>query len=145
MIALPPFRGAFRVPSAFTRIMAGELPARIVHEDEACIALLSESPLRPGHVMLVPRLEVDHWIDLPPGLAAHLASVAQRLGKAMMAAFPCEKIGLAVIGLEVRHAHLHLVPISSAADLDFSKQDRDPDAAMMDTAAARLREHLQVE
>jgi len=133
------------VPSTFTRIMAGELPARIVHEDDACIALLSAQPLRPGHVVLVPRLEVDHWIDLPPSLAAHLASVAQRLGQAMMTAFPCEKIGVAVIGLEVRHAHLHLVPISSAADLDFSRQDRNPDEAMMDAAAARLREHLRVE
>jgi histidine triad (HIT) family protein len=129
--------------SLFTRMMAGLEPARLVHEDEACVALMAPAPIRPGHVILVPRLEVDDWVDLPPELAARLAAVAQRLGSALRAEFPCEKVGLAVLGLEVRHAHLHLVPISSAADLDFTRPDRHPDPAALDAACERVRRRLE--
>ena len=130
------------MPSVFTRISSGELPGRIVHADERCFALLSSSPLRPGHVLVVPREEIDHWLDLPPDLAAHVFATAAVVGRAVHRAFRCEKVALLVAGLEVRHAHLHLVPVDRLADLDFSKQDRDPDPAMMDDAAERIRREL---
>ena len=136
MIASPP------MPSVFTRIMAGELPARLVFEDERCIALLSASPLRPGHCLVVPREEIDHWLDLPEDLASHLTLVARRVGRAIHAALPCEKVALMIAGLEVRHVHLHLVPIDGLHDLDFSRQDKNPDPAMMDDAAERIRRQL---
>jgi histidine triad (HIT) family protein len=131
------------MPSVFTRIMSGELPGRILLEDERCVALLTAAPIRPGHALVVPREEIDHWLDLPDDLAAHLTHVAARVGRAVKAAFPCEKIGLVIAGLEVRHVHLHLVPMDAIADLDFSRQDKSPDQATMDDAAERIRRALQ--
>ena len=126
----------------FTRIIDGELPGRFVHTDERCVAFLTIAPLQPGHTLVVPRDEVDHWIDLPPELASHLMLVAQKVGRAIQSAFQPAKVGIAVVGLEVRHVHIHLVPIDSIGDMDFSRQDRAPDPAMMDSAAERLREAL---
>ena len=130
------------MPSVFTRIINGELPGRFVWTDDHCVALLAAAPLRPGHTLVVPRDEVDHWIDLPPELASHLMLVAQKVGRAIQSAFQPAKVGIAVVGLEVRHVHIHLVPIDSIGDMDFSRQDRAPDPAMMDSAAERLREAL---
>ena len=130
------------MPSVFTRVVAGELPGRLVFEDERCFALLASSPLRPGHVVVVPREEIDHWLDLPPSLGAHVFAAAATVGRAVRRAFPCEKVALLVAGLEVRHAHLHLVPVDRLAELDFSRQQRDPDPSMMDDAAERIRREL---
>jgi histidine triad (HIT) family protein len=130
------------MPSVFTRVASGEAPGRIVHADDRCIALLAFTPLRPGHVLVVPREEIDHWLDLPPDLAAHVFATAATIGRAIRRAFPCEKVALVVAGIEVRHAHLHLVPVDRLADLDFGRQQRDPDPAMMDDAAERIRREL---
>lgn len=127
------------MPSVFTRIIAGELPGRFVHEDERCVAFLSIEPLSPGHLLVVPRAEIDHWLDLPPDLAAHLFAVAQRLGGALQAAFSPEKVGLMIAGLEVRHVHLHLVPIRRLGDLNFANADKQAQAADLDRAAERVR------
>ncbi|QDU37574.1 HIT-like protein [Maioricimonas rarisocia] len=128
--------------SVFTRIMNGELPGRFVYRDEKCAAFLTIAPLKPGHTLVVPIEEVDHWIDLPEDLAAHLFAVAQKISKGMQQAFEPEKVGLMIAGLEVRHVHLHLVPIWQVHDLDFSKQDKDPDPSMMDAAMHKLREAI---
>ena len=85
----------------FSRIIDGELPADFVWKDDDCVAFLSNRPLRPGHTLVVPRAATDHWIDLEPGLLAHLAATAQTIGKAQMAAFKPGKIGLMLVGLEV--------------------------------------------
>jgi histidine triad (HIT) family protein len=127
------------MPSIFTRIITGESPGRIVYRDDQCVALLSITPLKPGHTLVVPIQEVDHWIDLSPDLAAHLIHVAQKVARAIQQTYQPQKVGLMIAGLEVRHVHLHLVPIDSVYDLDFAKQDREPDAEMLDEAMVKLR------
>ena len=129
--------------SIFSRIIAGELPARFVWKDDSCVAFLSIHPLRPGHALVVPRAEVDHWLDLDAGLLAHLAGTAQAVGKAQMAAFKPARIGVMLAGLEVPHCHLHVVPIRGVHDLDFDNQDPDPEPAMMDGAAEKIRRELR--
>jgi len=131
------------VASVFTRIIAGELPADFVWRDEVCVAFLSIRPLRPGHTLVVPRLEIDHWLDLEPDLLTHLVSTAQTIGKAQMAAFKPTRIGLLLAGLEVPHVHFHVVPIREAHDLDFGNQDPNPDPAMMTQAGDSLRQELR--
>jgi histidine triad (HIT) family protein len=131
------------VASIFSRIIAGELPGNFVWKDEACVAFLSNRPLRPGHVLVVPRLEVDHWLDIEPDLLTHLASTAQTIGRAQMAAFKPARIGLLLAGLEVPHVHFHVVPIQRSSDLDFGNQDPHPDPAMMDEAAESIRGELR--
>ena len=127
----------------FTRIIDGEIPGRFVWKDDDAVVFLTIAPITPGHALVVPRLEVDHWLDLSSDLAAHLVQVAQVVGKAQMAAFAPKRVGLIVAGLEVPHCHLHLVPIDSEADLSFARADHSPDPAALDDAAARLRDALR--
>ena len=127
----------------FTMIIEGKLPARFVWKDESCVVFLSIRPLRPGHVLVVPRAEVDHWLDLDAGLLAHLAETAQAIGKAQMVGFNPERIGVMLAGLEVPHCHFHVVPIRGLHDLDFGNQDPDPDTALMDDAAETIRRELR--
>ena len=131
------------MPSIFSRIIAGELPARFVWKDDSCVAFLSIRPLRPGHTLVVPRAEIDHWLDLDAGLLAHLAETAQAIGKAQMAAFKPARVGVMLAGLEVPHCHLHVVPIRGVHDLDFDNQDPNPDPAVMNDAAATIRRELR--
>jgi histidine triad (HIT) family protein len=128
--------------SVFTKILSGELPGRVVWQDDEVAALLTNRPIRPGHALVVPKREIDHWVDVPAPLNARLFEAAQRVGRAIQATFPCAKVGVAVVGLEVRHVHLHLVPIDAVGDLDFAKQDPNPDHAALDEAARRLRDAL---
>lgn len=127
------------MPSVFTRIFRGELPARFVYEDDRCAAFLSIAPLRPGHALVVPKLEVDHWIDLEPELAGHLMQVAQSVGKGQMLAFAPTRVGLMIAGLEVPHVHVHVVPIEGVHDLDFANADSRTPAAALEEAALKLR------
>jgi histidine triad (HIT) family protein len=131
------------MPTIFTRIISGELPARFVWRDARCVAFLSTAPLKPGHTLVVPIEEVDHWLDLDPNLAEQLMTVAQSVGKGIQRAFNPEKVGLAIVGLEVRHVHLHVSPIWGVHDLDFGRQDRNPDPAALDRAAETLRAALR--
>lgn len=133
------------MPTIFTRILEGELPARFVWKDELCAVFLSIAPLRPGHALVVPRAEVDHWIALPPATAAHLMTVAQAIGKAQQAAFEPARIGLMIAGFEVPHVHVHVVPIEGMADLDFSNADSRASASALDAAAERLRAALRAQ
>ena len=105
----------------FTRIIRGEIPGTFVWEDDRAVGFMSINPLRPGHTLVVPREEVDHWLDCPPDLGAHLLEVARVIGGAQMKAFRPERVGLVIAGLEVPHLHLHVVPIDSTRDLDFSR------------------------
>lgn len=127
------------MPSVFTRIITGELPGRFVHHDDRCVAFLSINPLRPGHVLVVPRAEVDHWIDLEPDEWRHLTTAAQRLAVALQHAYAPTRVGMMLAGLEVPHVHIHLVPIDGVHDLDFGNADPDPDPADLDAAAERIR------
>jgi len=130
------------VASIFSRIIAGELPAHFVWQDEQCVAFLANRPLKPGHTLVVPRREVDHWLDLEPALLAHLTRVAQVIGQALQRGYQPAKVGMMLAGLEVPHVHIHLVTIWSVHDLDFGNQDADPSEAALAEAAATIRRCL---
>lgn len=130
------------MPSIFTRIIAGELPAHFVFKDEHCVAFLSINPIRPGHLLVVPREEIDHWIDLPPALLSHVTAVAHMLAKALQTAFAPEKVGLMIAGLEVRHVHLHVLPIDKLGDMSFANADPHPTPQALQAAAERVRAAL---
>jgi histidine triad (HIT) family protein len=129
----------------FTSIINGDIPGRFVWRDDRAVVFLTISPIRPGHALVVPIDEVDHWIDLDADLASHLMVVAREVGRAQQAAFEPERIGLIVAGLEVPHTHLHLIPIDSEADLSFAKADHSPDPAELDDAAERIRAALRAQ
>ena len=128
--------------SVFTKIIEGDLPGRFVWRDEQCVGFLSIQPLAQGHVLDGPRQEVDAWVDLPADLAAHLMTVSQSIGKAIDAAFKPKRVGLMIQGFEVPHTHLHVWPTNSIEEFDFANVDQDPDSAVMDESARRIREAL---
>lgn len=101
--------------------MAGEIPCYKVAEDENYLAFLDIFPLKKGHVLVIPKTEVDYVFDLEPSVLSGLMLFAQRVAKAIDKTIECERVGVAVIGLEVPHAHVHLVPLHSVGDIDFSK------------------------
>lgn len=108
--------------SIFSKIIAGEIPSYRVAEDEHHYAFLDINPLSEGHTLVVPKREVDYIFDLSDDEYAALQLFAKRVAAAIEAAVPCKRIGVAVIGLEVPHAHIHLVPIDSEADMDFRRE-----------------------
>ena len=124
--------------SIFTRIIDGELPGHFVWRDERCVAFLSINPLADGHTLVVPVEEVDHWIDLDPDLLAHLSGVARRIGAVLDDLFDPSKVALMVVGEEVPHVHLHVVPFRTVADLDFAGAEQDPDHDVLADTAARI-------
>ena len=131
------------MPTIFSRIISGELPGRFVWRDERAVGFLSIEPMRPGHVLVVPRDEVDHWIDLDPDLAAHLFLVAQQIGLAQRLEWNPTRVGVLIVGEEVPHVHIHVVPINSVGELSFANIDRSPSADALDDAADRLRVRLR--
>jgi histidine triad (HIT) family protein len=131
------------VPSLFTRIIEGELPGRFVWKDEHCVAFLTINPIRPGHTLVVPRAEIDHWIDVDTTLGAHLHEVARTISTALKRAWDPPKVGLMVAGLEVPHVHYHLIPIWELGDMNFAKADTDPRPEAMDAAAETIRAELR--
>lgn len=128
--------------SLFTRIIDGEIPGRFVWSDDRCVAFSTIAPIAPGHTLVVPRAEVDHWIDLDDELAAHLMVVAKSIGTAQLDAFRPARIGMIIAGMEVPHTHLHVIPIETEADLDFRRADGATTAEALDAAAAQLRSAL---
>ena len=131
------------MPSIFTRIIEGELPGRFVWRDERCVAFLTIAPLAPGHVLVVPVEEVDHWIDLSPDLLAHLMEVARQIGQVLQDTFRPSKVGVMVVGEEVPHTHVHLVPFTHLGQLDFANADTSPSAEALDRAAEQIRAGLR--
>jgi diadenosine tetraphosphate (Ap4A) HIT family hydrolase len=131
------------MPTVFTRIINGELPGQFVWTDEACVAFLSINPIRRGHALIVPRAEVDHWIDLEPGLAAHLMGVAQHVAKAQQAAFRPVRVGMIIAGFEVPHTHLHVIPVEDMGGLDFANAATSVDPAELAAAAEAIRAELR--
>jgi histidine triad (HIT) family protein len=127
----------------FTKIINGDLPGRFVWRDDRCVAFLSIRPLKPGHTLVVPITEVDHWLDLDPALLQHLTSVAQSIGKAIQRGFNPLKVGVMLAGIEVPHVHFHLVPIQAVHDLDFANQDPNPNPADLDRAAETIHRGLR--
>lgn len=107
--------------SIFTKIITGQIPSYKIAENDNFYAFLDISPLRPGHTLVVPKQEIDRFFELPSDILSELLVFAQPIAKAIEKSFPCNRCGIAVIGLEVPHAHLHLVPINTADDLNFTR------------------------
>ena len=107
--------------SIFSKIVNGDIPSYKVAEDESFLAFLDVNPLVKGHVLVIPKHEVDYIFDIEDDLLAGLNLFAKKVAIKMKRILPCERIGVTVIGLEVPHAHIHLIPINSIADMDFSK------------------------
>ncbi|MDE6207199.1 MAG: HIT family protein [Muribaculaceae bacterium] len=122
--------------SIFSRIIAGEIPSYRVAEDEHCYAFLDINPVREGHTLVIPKREVDYIFDLDDEEYTRLHLFAKRVAKAQRQAIPCKRIAEGVIGMEVPHAHIHLLPIDKESDLDFSKKLSLSPERMAEIAAA---------
>lgn len=105
----------------FSKIIHGEIPSYKIAEDGKFFAFLDIFPLKEGHVLVVPKIEVDKFFDVPDEYLSEMLLFAKPIGKAIEKAFDCNRCGLAVVGLEVPHAHLHLVPINNMDDLNFTR------------------------
>ena len=128
--------------SIFSKIIDGAIPSRMLWEDDMCVSFLDVRPLAPGHALVVPRQECDLWTDLGATSAAHLTTVAHAIGRAQMSVFSPARIGLMIAGFEVPHTHLHVVPLDSMAQLDFTNANPNPDQAMLDEYLLSLRSAL---
>ena len=122
----------------FSKIIAGEIPSYKIAENEKFFAFLDIFPLREGHVLVVPKTETDNLFDLPKEFLSEMLLFAQPIAKAIEKAFDCNRCGISVIGLEVPHAHLHLVPVSSANDLNFTQ----PKPKATDEVLKRVQEKI---
>jgi histidine triad (HIT) family protein len=131
------------VPSIFSKIIDGDVPGVFVWRDQQCVGILSIAPMNPGHTLVVPRQEVDHWIDVEPELARHLFTVAQTIGRAQQQAFNPRRIGVMIVGDEVPHAHIHIVPINAAGELSFAHANHNPPEGSLEAAAGKIRAALR--
>jgi histidine triad (HIT) family protein len=122
----------------FTRIIRGEIPGTFVYKDEACVAFMSINPMADGHVLVIPRDEVDHWVDLSPYMATHLFEVSHRISKALQNAFPCERVGLIIAGYEVNHCHIHLIPTNNMGQLSFANAAASVDRETLENNAEKI-------
>jgi histidine triad (HIT) family protein len=130
------------MPTLFTRIVSREIPANIVAEDDNCLAFLDINPLVTGHTLVIPKKEVDYLFDLDDALYAKLQLFAKKVSVGVKKAIPCRRIGVAVIGLEVPHAHIHLVPLNSMGDINFSRPKLSPSKEELAATAAKIRAAL---
>jgi diadenosine tetraphosphate (Ap4A) HIT family hydrolase len=127
----------------FTKIINGDIPGRFIWKDDACVSFLTIGPLTDGHALVVPRLEVDKWTDAAPELVAHLMSVSQTIGNAQISAFGAPRAGLIVAGFEVEHLHVHVFPAYGLDNFDFKAVDNNPDPAVLDASAEKIRVALR--
>lgn len=105
--------------SIFTKIVQGDIPSYKIYEDERFLVFLDAFPLAKGHCLVIPKQEIDYLFDLPDELYSDMQMLAKKIALALKEAIPCKRIGVAVLGLEVPHAHIHLVPMNSEADINF--------------------------
>jgi histidine triad (HIT) family protein len=126
----------------FSKIIKGEIPSYAVAENDDFFAFLDIFPLVEGHVLVVPKVEVDKFFDLPDDYLSRMLLFAKPIARAIEKAFPCNRCGLSVVGLEVPHAHLHLIPISNADDLNFTRGKLSVTPEDLRRAQARIVEAL---
>lgn len=126
----------------FSKIINGEIPGSFVHRDETCVAFMTINPISEGHLLVVPIVEVDHWIDLDDVVAAHLFAVSKRIAALLPRLFPCNRVGMIIAGYEIDHCHIHLIPTRSMADLDFRNAAGMVDRQVLEDHAKRIREAL---
>lgn len=130
------------MPSIFTKIINKEIPGHIVAENDRFIAILDISPLVMGHVLVIPKKETDYIFDLEDDILSGLTLFAKKVAKAIKAAVPCKRVGVAVIGLEVPHVHIHLVPMNTMGDINFTRPKLSPSQEELSAVAARIRAAL---
>ncbi len=132
------------MPSIFSKIIAGEIPSYKIAEDEFCYAFLDINPNSKGHTLCVTKREVDRLLDLSETEYTHLMNFSRKVGLAIEKAIPCERVGLTVIGLEVPHVHVHLIPLHSMAEATFQKKVT-VDSTEMEKIAAAIRRFISQE
>lgn len=126
----------------FSRIVAGEIPCHKIAEDNEFFAFLDINPVATGHTLVIPKEEVDYLFALDDAKLGRMMAFAKRIARAQEQAIPCKRIGVAVIGLEVPHAHIHLVPITRESDMYFDRPKGTPTADELAATAAAIRAHL---
>ena len=126
----------------FSKIIAGEIPSYKIAENERYYAFLDIFPLRFGHTLVVPKFEVDRFFDMPDEYLSGMLVFAAPIARAIEASFECNRCGLSVVGLEVPHAHLHLVPIDSVDDLNFTRPKLKPTPDQLRSAQEKILRHL---
>lgn len=127
------------MPSIFSRIVSGEIPCYKIAETENCLAFLDVFPLVEGHVLVIPKKEVDYIFDLDDALFSELHLFSKKVSRAIRNSVPCKRIGVAVIGLEVPHAHIHLVPMNTIGDINFTKAKLQPSKEALTEISDRIR------
>lgn len=128
------------MPTIFTQIIKGEIPSHKVAETDECYAFLDINPLATGHVLVVPKKEIDYIFELDDELLSQMTVFAKRVAQAIQKAIPCRKVGMAVIGLEVSHAHIHLVPMQQESDIHFGRKKLCPTQEELVETAERIRQ-----
>ncbi|UGT59718.1 HIT family protein [Nocardia asteroides] len=129
--------------SVFSAIIAGDLPGRFVWADDEFVGFLTIAPVTQGHVLVVPRKEIDQWQDVDADVFARISGVAQTVGKAVRAAFDAPRAGLLIAGLEVPHLHVHVFPAFDMGNFDISGADPNPSAESLDEAQAKIKAALR--
>ncbi|MDP7435894.1 MAG: HIT family protein [Flavobacteriales bacterium] len=130
--------------SIFSKIVAGDIPCHRVAENASFLAFLDIMPLAPGHTLVIPKVEVDRIWDLEPALLGDLHVFSQKVALAMEDVMPCQRVGQAVIGLEVPHAHVHLIPLNAVADINFERPKLQVTQEELAEVAARIRDAFEV-
>ena len=128
------------MPSIFSRIVAGEIPCHKIAEDDRFLAFLDIQPLAEGHTLVIPKLEVDRYFDLPDDLLRDINLFSRDVALQLERAIPCKRVGVAVIGLEVPHAHVHLIPLNGVADINFERPKLDVSQTDLAATAAKIRQ-----
>lgn len=126
----------------FTKIISGEIPAHKVAESDDYVAFMDINPLAMGHVLVIPKTETDYLFEMEENDYSGLWIFAQIVAKGIKEAFPCKKVGVAVVGLEVAHAHIHLIPINEVRDMDFSREKLQPSSAELADAAEKIKQAI---
>jgi histidine triad (HIT) family protein len=126
----------------FSKIIAGGIPSYKIAENEEFFAFLDIFPLREGHTLVIPKIEVDKFFDLPDASLSRMLLFAKPIAQAIEKAFSCNRCGLSVVGLEIPHAHLHLVPIDDANDLNFTRGKQHPTPQQLEAAQEKILRHL---
>lgn len=127
----------------FSKIITGEIPGYKIAENEKFVAFLDAFPLREGHTLVVPKIEVDNLFDLSTDYLSEALVFARPVAKAIEQAFPCNRCGISVVGLEVPHAHIHLIPINSANDLNFTQGKLKPSKDDLEKVQQKILAHLE--
>jgi len=128
--------------SIFTKIISGDIPSHKVAENENCIAILDINPLARGHVLVIPKKEVDYIFDIDNEDYQKLWLFAKEVSAAIKKAIACKRVGIAVIGLEVPHAHIHLIPLQNVSDINFSRPKLHPSQEELSRTAEEIRKNL---